>query len=570
MRLNFGYRYATKIRKHFAFFCLSQTSSCVCNARNTSALTPLNTLLWSTHNICYAAMPSANSCAKWLWATLATAVSIAVLLLSLYLYSPNTPPLPFRTRYPPAITTIADLSTALSSKQTAKLDEVADLMLQIYRTLADMRILNAAGIEEGPHDLTHLLPAYNKHGLAPEVIYLYGHLPYIGPAAGASDFLWGSMFADYRYLGDVEQGRDPLHAGPRGREFEAEDGQYMRAWYTPLVNMGNHQSVWIYDAKQHRIWSIDQEWAASSDPALRGIENSPDHRNRNRIEYIPSRPAGEFLRDIVKWLRTLELVPGGGEHDGGNWDEEAWRELYKANGWPDHFDADAFEIARARWSCGEDAKYHAEEPLRVLEKFELWGRYAQDNIDRAKTAVTSADNDDQRWLGMFEVWKAQQGMERNRNELKRAREEAERLCPGGVCQRPEDLRLWEAEFCRAAAESAVDREDKDALISRLAYEASLGDAQRLRPGVTFQSATGHEHIGQDRTARDIGRDEELLEEIAAELDAVKVWGEQVPRTASKAQAAVQTEIEKYEKWLKGVNERLERTRKWLADPESFS
>ncbi|CAJ2499835.1 Uu.00g026880.m01.CDS01 [Anthostomella pinea] len=464
---------------------------------------------------------------------------------------------------------MADVSTALSSRQKAKLDEVADLMLEIYRTLGEMRILDPAGIEEGPHNLTHLLPISREHGLAPEVVYLYSHLPYIGPAAGVTDFLWGSTFADYRDADDISQGRDPFYASPEpDAGFEAEDGEYMRAWYTPLVNMGNHQSVWIYDARKHRIWSIDQEGWMSTDPALEGNNYGPDNvRNRNRFDQIPSRPAGEFLRDIVGWLRTLELVPGGGEHDGGNWDADAWRALYRSHGWPDHFDGDAFEVARARWSCGVDAHHDAEEPLRAVEKFVMWSRHGQGDIEKAKTAVMDLKDDDARWVGKIEVWKAEKKAARIQRELGKARDEADHLCPDGICQKAEDLPLWEAESCRSAAESAVPDEDgkkKEAATLQLAYEASLADAQRLRPNTTFQAATRRDPPGQDRTARDIEWNEKFIAEFEIELDELKAWGERVPTTATKAREAVRSEVEKYEEGLKSARERLERSRKWLA------
>jgi hypothetical protein len=68
---------------------------------------------------------------------------------------------------------------ALTTSQKAQLHEVADLMLEIYRTLARMRYLDSSWIYEGPHNIDALLPMYHSCGLDASIIYLYSILPYI-------------------------------------------------------------------------------------------------------------------------------------------------------------------------------------------------------------------------------------------------------------------------------------------------------------------------------------------------------------------------------------------------------
>ncbi|KAI0473639.1 hypothetical protein GGR56DRAFT_696067 [Xylariaceae sp. FL0804] len=160
-------------------------------------------------------------------------------------------------------------AASLPPEQKARLHEVADLMLEIYQTLVEMRYLEPEGIIRGPHHIDQeLLAECNKHGLDPAVIYLYSILPYIDEAEAQNrDFFHGSAFADFRKAGEVRQGRDPFYARPEG-DFEDERGQYMRPWYTPLDHLSNHSSVMIYDARGHQIWVIDQCGWGSTDPGI--------------------------------------------------------------------------------------------------------------------------------------------------------------------------------------------------------------------------------------------------------------------------------------------------------------
>ncbi|QMW44378.1 hypothetical protein G4B11_007798 [Aspergillus flavus] len=250
----------------------------------------------------------------------------------------------------------------LTPTQKANLHEVADLMLEIYQTLANMRFLNPAGIIKGPHNIDNVRELYEKLGLDPSITYLYKILPYIDIfVAGQTDFFQGGIFADFRLPEDIEQGRDPFYIGPGDDDYEDEDGPYMRPWMTALSLVGNHQSVILYDARRHRIWIIDQESWDTTDPAIRGnadravdedYESGERSANENSFEHVPSRPAGDVLRDIIRWYRSLDILPGGGENSGREWDgdELPLRELYIKHGWPDDFDGDAFQAERLSYA----------------------------------------------------------------------------------------------------------------------------------------------------------------------------------------------------------------------------
>ncbi|RLL94672.1 hypothetical protein CFD26_102503 [Aspergillus turcosus] len=405
------------------------------------------------------------------------------------------------------------MADQLPLDQKARLHEVASLILGIYQTLAQMRYLDPAGIEQGRHNIDNLRPMYKTFNLDPAITYLYSILPYVNcHVAGNQDFFHGGEFTDFRREDDIMQGRDPFYAMPVGEDYDSENGPYIRPWMTLLSRLGNHQSVIIYDAQRHRIWIIDQQC-------------KQEGKNSMSIERIPSRRAGDVLRDIGGWYRSLDELPGG-EHCGSEWSryDRPLKELYRGYGWPENFDGDGFQVAEARAHCASTAKNTAEEPLRSVEKFKRWRKLAEGCISAHQAELVAAKSMDEEWAVRFKLWREEQWSARNIKWLTEAEQEAERLCPGGICQRKEDLPLWELERLRNEykwrqervetyrnwVEESIDTDPdraryyrislqqakREAAIYQKAYEAAQADAERLCPGRTFQSATGVASLGR--------------------------------------------------------------------------
>lgn len=550
----------------------------------------------------------------------------------------------------------------MSDEQKVNLHEVADLMLKIYETLAEMRYIEPEGIERGPHDISSL-NELKDIDLDPATLYLYSILPYIDhKEAGESDFFHGGTFADFRDASSVERGRDPFYADPQG-DFDTENGQYIRPWVTPLSHLGNHGTVLIYDAWQHRIWAIDQEGWGTTDPALcsertlrgtphevvhetsdwgsdsgddyvaeegaddtseisedsseywsddddigsseidqlhedqqdddgdfdegfdfldereqREAEEATRSKNTMNFDYIKSRPAGDFLRSIVQWYRELKEVPGGGEHSGGEWMElETLRPLYLKHGWPDNFDGDAFEIDQARAYCAQRAKYFAEDPLRQVECYESWLKH--DDRERKRQEVDDATNDDEKWTARFGLWQAEQTHILLVEELAKRREKAALHCPGGICQREEDLPLWELAMLRDSApsrpasgsESSSLRERRDrrkAEVYAKACEASAADAERLCPGRTLEYTAG---ITRSETRKEFGFSLEQLQEFSEDandrLQKLQHWASQLPGDVdiSNTRRLVQSEVEQHERQLEKARLQVEQRTKLLKE-----
>jgi hypothetical protein len=316
------------------------------------------------------------------------------------------------------------IAQSLTPKEKARLHKVADLMLEIFRTLERMRYLDPEWIQPGPHDLSEHMALYESLNIDRSIIYLYHILPYLNPVMrNRLDFYDGGTFMDYRNKDDVERGRDPL--------FTDDPAEMMRPWMTPLSMTGNHTNMLLYDAKRHVIGIFDSENSGSGDRNLLGgcVFSTTDEDGKERYykwwdgkeeecsaeewekkqtagneedeeEYdagadeceddedeeeeeeeeeesedeeahywdeMDARPAPSVLRDIIRWYHELVELPGNGECDPLRWDEELVKPLYRKHGWPGKdFDGDAFLVDKVRAEAARKAQSDADRPFNDL------------------------------------------------------------------------------------------------------------------------------------------------------------------------------------------------------------
>ncbi|KAM0324368.1 hypothetical protein ACHAQA_008149 [Verticillium albo-atrum] len=381
-----------------------------------------------------------------------------------------------------------EVADRVPARQKAQLHEVADGLLQVYRTLARMQYLDPSWIHTGPHDMTLLLPVCRELAIDDAVIYLYGILPYVDAAGDRGvDFYRGGDFIDFRGEDEIRRGRDPMYAD--------DEEQVMRPWMTPLSSVGNHCTALIYDARKHVLGIFGQMDSGSSDPNLHEgwttitdgeemvqngaddeVENSrdgskdgdedeakseegedgecededededegdkedeseenddndDDDDNINHWDEMDSRPAPNVLRDMVLWYENLTELPGSGERSGPEWDAELTKPLYVKHGWPGaDFDGEAFLVDQARAVAAASAKSRADEPLKKLS--DLQSSILTDDspgMQWHRDAIAGAPNPD-------------------REKLPAAQAEVDRLCPGGQSQNPDELPLWELPLLR--------------------------------------------------------------------------------------------------------------------------
>ncbi|KAK6066329.1 hypothetical protein SCUP515_10769 [Seiridium cupressi] len=272
-----------------------------------------------------------------------------------------------------------------------RIREIADLMTEWYNLFIDMRYIQAEKVVFPPHK--HLKIDTTKpaaYGFTKDVVDLWQMLPYhIGNTQwnfgsdGGEFLMWGEFLDDLRgpdvdwwqTTVDPFDGIDDLsprfEPGVRSedgetRDWNDESGPYMRLWYAALTHVGNHGSVMVLDTRNYRMWFIEQ-LGGTSDPVLQGNDFArPETTNLNDLSQYPSRPAAEFLRDMISRFRSLEWIPGGmydADENLGDDEEDRYtnyKELYKECGWPDKFKPILFD--ELRFQGGQKFDYHEPSP----------------------------------------------------------------------------------------------------------------------------------------------------------------------------------------------------------------
>lgn len=487
---------------------------------------------------------------------------------------------------------ILPATNSISPQQKEQLHEAADLLLDIYQILVDMRYLDPFGIIRGPHNMTALEPEFDELDIDPSIRYLYSILPYVDiDAAGNTHFLRDGVFADFRDPYQIQESRDPFYMSPSDGDFNDKDGPYMRPWYTPLTQLGNHGSVIVYDARRHLIWIIDQEGWWTTDLALQDIEpKDVETLNQNSFEHIPSRPAGEVLRDIAQWYRNLYIVPGGGENSWEEWDHYKMplRDLYIANGWPDRFDADAFEISQARVFSRSVAQEFADRPLSEVARLEEAIERNKQWIETQTAMLEGSPTKEGEWTARFKIWSMELAVANFEEDLVVAQQKAEQECPENVCLPSQEWPLWELQAVTetverlktdiAFAESEIELgpfegQDPDEwqeyiqrwknenhltkrklAIYQKAYEAAREDVERLCPGQTFESVTGlTEMVWFLRTKEDSRL---ALVRYQKELELTRQWYAQLPHDVPDTRSNIERDIQRLEEGVQYLEEIL--------------
>jgi len=134
----------------------------------------------------------------------------------------------------------------------------------------------------------------------------------------------------------------------------------------------------------------------SLDPAFSDRRNGSSFSvNQNSIDYLPSRPAKEMLEDFMNRHLALEWIPfylnaycifrEGDTH----YDE--LKQLFEYYGWPDNFNAPAFDVAADRWRTFDSVRGLVEESKRkvpqVTHLSETTERRLQEHLDRRQDGI---------------------------------------------------------------------------------------------------------------------------------------------------------------------------------------
>ncbi|KAK3900744.1 hypothetical protein C8A05DRAFT_35594 [Staphylotrichum tortipilum] len=343
------------------------------------------------------------------------------------------------------------LDVGLTPKQKARLHEVADLLLEIYQTLARMRRIEAAWIQPSPHDLTAHLPLYASLGLDPRVIYLYSIVPCLDPLAASTSsarFFESCGFFDPRNEEHVREARE-FHRDCA--VSEDDPGCELRPWTTALSQTGQYAAIVMYEARRHVVFFLDNTSYENND---RNLWNGDEWSvSEGEDEEDEEEEEGEEEEEEEEEEEADEKP----YHEEWWGHDDALRAVYRNHGWPgENFDGDAFVVDRARVIPAAKIRFEPEEALPSrLEQLQYMVRESEE-AEKAATAqghekLVAANDVDEDWVARWEIWNAKQLTRESTDRLMRAKELVAR---GRGRQKVEDLPFWEWDQVRRDLEYA--------------------------------------------------------------------------------------------------------------------
>ncbi|KAJ3472937.1 hypothetical protein NLG97_g10621 [Lecanicillium saksenae] len=281
-----------------------------------------------------------------------------------------------------------------------RLQEVADGMLAIYRTLARIYYLDPEAIEEGPHDITDNIPVYRAYGLDDAVIYLYSILPYVDTSGsqGLGVFM-PSEFADFRDTSILARSRNPFGL-----------------------------KTLIYCTRRHLLWrrsAVDIEFAVDnpSDDLSGAPEQMSDDGSEASISHDARRgeedeacpiasghPAAAELRNINESFMSLRKLPGEPENAESVWRSRpsVTRRLCEKPGWHQgEFDGEGLLASLAREYAAGYTRERMSAELTLLKRAQKRKSHRCNNAKiqqgpiQAGTVVASTEAEGQ---DRFELW----------------------------------------------------------------------------------------------------------------------------------------------------------------------
>lgn len=328
----------------------------------------------------------------------------------------------------------------LRAKTVLQLHQVADLMLEIYQTLARMQYLDEEGIEKGPHDITNLLPEYGERGVHPSIIYLYSILPYVKPPV-SEDFWQHGEFADFRCAHKMEESRDPLWS-------EGEEDERIASHMTPLSFVGGgHATAIIYSARIHAIWMFGQGDSGSSDPMLQSgdyrlsLQGQGEHGIFSNLQ---GRPAADVLRYINDSYKSLENVPGGGPCTPGEWKEDIVRPLYEKHGWlTGNFNAEGFLVDQARENARIEVRYFLDKRENNVKRISrLVAEKGEEKWQKLQAKIDSASSAEEGWNARWKLLETRKLHASLLQDLERAQEDVK----VNSHFKQEEMLVWEEDW----------------------------------------------------------------------------------------------------------------------------
>jgi hypothetical protein len=291
-----------------------------------------------------------------------------------------------------------------------------------------------------------------------------------------TDWLYGGDFVDYRNPHDLTDSCDPL------RSWVGIEPTYLAltSWSQGGWN-DDWTNVLVYDTARNAIgvWE-GEDWVHyrdEHDP----YEHYYDHTGVGLFNHSMGKPlavlskgdwecniwldAPTLLKRMLHAYQSLAWTPWetSNREDGWGVHVETIRDLSRRNGWPTTFDPNRFnaDFIRAKHASLR-RRGSAEAAHRIMEELEGTEESGPGGIEGTRqqlknfeTQVKLMHHDEQEhWYWVFRTQEIRWSLSRLEEDLLAAKNEIQRLCPDGMCVKPEDQILWEFHSLEASYNKA--------------------------------------------------------------------------------------------------------------------
>ncbi|KAJ4340948.1 hypothetical protein N0V95_007350 [Ascochyta clinopodiicola] len=355
----------------------------------------------------------------------------------------------------------------------ARLQTIANLMDDIYTTLANSTFIPHNAIQRGPHQINTTALTCKPSAA---VLRLVNILPYVDASLiQEPDWIYGGHFMDYRNPDHLAELCDPL----RGETIGWTD--YLSSSDLALTNWGtggwNNDRTWVmlYNTEMDAIRIFDAElWIGGNQAQDEFGEAMNDWWFDDELMWDRSDGASHVLRAIIRNYRSLKWTPWetSNRENGFGVHSNITKALLQRNGWPDSFKPDQFNADFIRAKHKPSGKGRAEKVLKRIDDLAGYNRtividdistydspkgeihWTQQRLRSHREALSMTADDAERALHEWRIQRMIWNIEDLEQELESARLEVSRLCPDGVCVQQEDLILWELLALERAHEEA--------------------------------------------------------------------------------------------------------------------
>lgn len=400
------------------------------------------------------------------------------------------------------------------SYDDARLQEIAELMNDIYGTLANSTFIPHNAVQQGPHHInTTALPCRPSAA----VLRLVELLPYVDSSlVHEPDWLYGGHFMDYRNPDHLAELCDPL----RGQSIGWTD--YMAPSDVALTNWGtggwNNDRTWvlIYNTERDSIRIFEGEEWLHRELAQDEFGTEMNAWWFEDIEWIWDRPDGAplVLRAIANNYLSLKRTPWETSNrepshgladrhtvnkvDPFGLENDYLKQIMERSGWPHTFYPVTFNAEVIRAQHAPRSQNIAEAIQARIDSIISTKNVIQERLARHHATLAHAATEKRRSVQRWHIQQCEWDLEDKSAELSRVEQESAELCPNGTCgsnSAPISWQQWALAHKLKAAEVANHSATCDERFNYLEHlDKKMGKERNYHTELRLKACVTNEEI----------------------------------------------------------------------------